>query len=103
MAARGKKTKQDYLAELEAMKQKQKEIEEQLKSYVKQQTDTLGKLYFELRTLDDAELDVDTLVDEISQKVANKKKAIKAEKERLKAEKVQQNQKHNQSENRQQD
>ena len=87
MAGKNKKTESDFIKELEALEQQKKEATEQLKAYLKSQTDKLGQIYFELKKLENPDLSIDELVVETQNKVKEVKKEIKQrkaeEKERL--------------------
>lgn len=92
MAGKNKKTESNFIKELEALEQQKREATEQLKAYQKSQTDKLGKLYFELKKLENPDLSIDDLVVEVQIKVIEVKKEIKskkaAEKARKEAEKT---------------
>ena len=92
MAGKNKKTESDFIKELEALEQQKKEATEQLKAYLKSQTDKLGQIYFELKKLENPDLSIDELVVETQNKVKEVKKEIKQrkaeEKERKDAEKT---------------
>ena len=87
MAGKNKKTESDFIKELEALEQQKKEATEQLKAYLKSQTDKLGQIYFELKKLENPDLSIDELVVETQNKVKEVKKEIKQrkaeEKERM--------------------
>ena len=81
MAGKNKKTESDFIKELEALEQQKKEATEQLKSYLKSQTDKLGQIYFELKKLENPDLSIDELVVETQNKVKEVKKEIKQRKD----------------------
>ena len=76
MAGTNKKTESDFIKELEALEQQKKEATEQLKAYLKSQTDKLGQIYFELKKLENPDLSIDELVVETQNKVKEVKKEI---------------------------
>ena len=82
MAGKNKKTESDFIKELEALEQQKKEATEQLKAYLKSQTDKLGQVYFELKKLENPDISIDELVVETQNKV----KEVKAEIMRKRAE-----------------
>ena len=82
MAGKNKKTESDFIKELEALEQQKKEATEQLKAYLKSQTDKLGQVYFELKKLENPDLSIDELVVETQNKV----KEVKEENRRKRAE-----------------
>ena len=69
MAGKNKKTESDFIKELEALEQQKKEATEQLKAYLKSQTDKLGQIYFELKKLENPDISIDDLVVETQNKV----------------------------------
>ena len=87
MAGKNKKTESDFIKEIEAYEQQKKDAMEQLKAYLKSQTDKLGQIYFELKKLENPDLSIDELVVETQNKVKEVKKEIKQrkaeEKERM--------------------
>lgn len=87
MAGKNKKTEADYIKELEALEQQKREATEQLKAYLKSQTDKLGQVYFELKKLENPDISIDDLVVETQNKVKEVKKEIKRRKEEEKARK----------------
>lgn len=87
MAGKNKKTESDYIKELEALEQQKREATEQLKAYLKSQTDKLGQVYFELKKLENPDISIDDLVVETQNKVKEVKKEIKRRKEEEKARK----------------
>ena len=87
MAGKNKKTESDYIKELEALEQQKREATEQLKAYLKSQTDKLGQVYFELIKLENPDISIDDLVVETQNKVKEVKKEIKRRKEEEKARK----------------
>ena len=87
MAGKNKKTELDYIKELEALEQQKREATEQLKAYLKSQTDKLGQVYFELKKLENPDISIDDLVVETQNKVKEVKKEIKRRKEEEKARK----------------
>lgn len=87
MAGKNKKTESDYIKELEALEQQKREATEQLKAYLKSQTDKLGQVYFELKKLENPDISIDELVVETQNKVKEVKKEIKRRKEEEKARK----------------
>lgn len=87
MAGKNKKTESDYIKELEALEQQKREATEQLKAYLKSQTDKLGQVYFELKKLENPDISIDDLVVETQNKVKEVKKEIKRRKEEKKARK----------------
>ena len=74
MAGKNKKTESDFIKELEALEQQKKEATEQLKAYLKSQTDKLGQIYFELKKLENPDLSIDDLVVETQNKVKERRK-----------------------------
>lgn len=86
MAGKNKKTESDFIKELEALEQQKKEATEQLKAYLKSQTDKLGQIYFELKKLENPDLSIDELVVETQNKVKEVKKEVKKEIKQRKAE-----------------
>ncbi len=56
MAGKNKKTESDFIKELEALEQQKREATEQLKAYLKSQTDKLGQVYFELKKLENPDI-----------------------------------------------
>ena len=82
MAGKNKKTESDFIKELEALEQQKREATEQLKAYLKSQTDKLGQVYFELKKLENPDISIDELVVETQNKV----KEVKAEIKRKRAE-----------------
>lgn len=87
MAGKNKKTESDFIKELEALEQQKREATEQLKAYLKSQTDKLGQLYFELKKLENPDLSIDDLVVETQNKVKELKKEVKRKKAAEKARK----------------
>lgn len=87
MAGKNKKTESDFIKELEALEQQKKEATEQLKAYLKSQTDKLGQIYFELKKLENQDLSIDDLVVETQNKVKEGKKEIKRKRAEEKARK----------------
>ena len=87
MAGKNKKTESDYIKELEALEQQKREATEQLKAYLKSQTDKLGQVYFELKKLENPDVSIDELVVETQNKVTEVKKEIKRRKAEEKARK----------------
>lgn len=87
MAGKNKKTESDFIKELEALEQQKKEATEQLKVYLKSQTDKLGQIYFELKKLENPDLSIDDLVVETQNKVKEVKKEIKRKRAEEKARK----------------
>lgn len=87
MAGKNKKTESDCIKELEALEQQKREATEQLKAYLKSQTDKLGQVYFELKKLENPDISIDDLVVETQNKVKEVKKEIKRRKEEEKARK----------------
>lgn len=87
MAGKNKKTESVYIKELEALEQQKREATEQLKAYLKSQTDKLGQVYFELKKLENPDISIDDLVVETQNKVKEVKKEIKRRKEEEKARK----------------
>ena len=87
MAGKNKKTESDFIKELEALEQQKKEATEQLKVYLKSQTDKLGQVYFELKKLENPDLSIDDLVVKIQNKVKEVKKEIKRKRAEEKARK----------------
>ena len=77
MAGKNKKTESDFIKELEALEQQKKEATEQLKAYLKSQTDKPGQIYFEFKKLENPDLSIDELVVETQNKVKEVKKEIK--------------------------
>lgn len=77
MAGKNKKTESDFIKELEALEQQKREATEQLKAYLKSQTDKLGQIYFELKKLENPDLSIDELVVETQNKVKEVKKEVK--------------------------
>ena len=77
MAGKNKKTESDFIKELEALEQQKKEATEQLKAYLKSQTDKLGQIYFELKKLENPDISIDDLVVETQNKVKEVKEEIK--------------------------
>ena len=84
MAGKNKKTESDFIKELEALEQQKREATEQLKAYLKSQTDKLGQVYFELKKLENPDISIDELVVETQNKV----KEVKAEIKRKDSEKT---------------
>lgn len=80
MAGKNKKTESDFIKELEALEQQKREATEQLKAYLKSQTDKLGQVYFELKKLENPDISIDDLVVETQNKV----KEVKEVKEEIK-------------------
>ena len=80
MVGKNKKTESDFIKELEALEQQKREATEQLKAYLKSQTDKLGQIYFELKKLENPDLSIDELVVETQNKVKEVKKEIKQKK-----------------------
>lgn len=80
MAGKNKKTESDFIKELEALEQQKREATEQLKAYLKSQTDKLGQVYFELKKLENPDISIDDLVVETQNKV----KEVKEVKEKIK-------------------
>ena len=76
MAGKNKKTESDFIKELEALEQQKKEATEQLKAYLKSQTDKLGQVYFELKKLENPDISIDDLVVETQNKVKEVKEEI---------------------------
>lgn len=87
MAGKNKKTESDFIKELEALEQQKKEATEQLKAYLKSQTDKLGQIYSELKKLENPDLSIDDLVVETQNKVKEVKKEIKRKRAEEKARK----------------
>lgn len=87
IAGKNKKTESDFIKELEALEQQKREATEQLKAYLKSQTDKLGQLYFELKKLENPDLSIDDLVVETQNKVKELKKEVKRKKAAEKARK----------------
>lgn len=83
MAGKNKKTESDFIKELEALEQQKKEATEQLKAYLKSQTDKLGQIYFELKKLENPDISIDDLVVETQNKVKEVKEEIKRKQERM--------------------
>lgn len=79
MAGKNKKTESDFIKELEALEQQKREATEQLKAYLKSQTDKLGQVYFELKKLENPDISIDDLVVETQNKVKEKIKRKRAE------------------------
>lgn len=77
MAGKNKKTESDFIKELEALEQQKREATEQLKAYLKSQTDKLGQVYFELKKLENPDISIDDLVVETQNKVKEVKEKIK--------------------------
>ncbi len=77
MAGKNKKTESDFIKELEALEQQKKEATEQLKAYLKSQTDKLGQVYFELKKLENPDISIDDLVVETQNKVKEVKEQKK--------------------------
>ena len=77
MAGKNKKTESDFIKELEALEQQKREATEQLKAYLKSQTDKLGQVYFELKKLENPDISIDDLVVETQNKVKEVKEEIK--------------------------
>lgn len=87
MAGKNKKTESDFIKELEVLEQQKKEATEQLKAYLKSQTDKLGQIYFELKKLENPDISIDELVVETQNKVKEVKEVIKRKKAEEKARK----------------
>lgn len=87
MAGKNKKTESDFIKELEALEQQKKEATEQLKAYLKSQTDKLGQIYFELKKLENPDISIDELVVETQNKVKEVKEEIKRKRAEEKARK----------------
>ena len=87
MAGKNKKTESDFIKELEALEQQKKEATEQLKAYLKSQTDKLGQVYFELKKLENPDISIDDLVVETQNKVKEVKEEIKRKRAEEKARK----------------
>lgn len=87
MAGKNKKTESDFIKELEALEQQKKEATEQLKTYLKSQTDKLGQVYFELKKLENPDISIDDLVVETQNKVKEVKEEIKRKRAEEKARK----------------
>lgn len=87
MAGKNKKTESDFIKELEALEQQKKEATEQLKAYLKSQTDKLGQIYFELKKLENPDVSIDDLVVETQNKVKVVKEEIKRKRAEEKARK----------------
>ena len=87
MAGKNKKTESDFIKELEALEQQKKEATEQLKAYLKSQTDKLGQIYFELKKIENPYLSIDELVVETQNKVKEVKEEIKRKRAEEKARK----------------
>jgi len=87
MAGKNKKTESDFIKELEALEQKKREATEQLKAYLKSQTDKLGQVYFELKKLENPDISIDDLVVETQNKVKEVKEEIKRKRAEEKARK----------------
>lgn len=87
IAGKNKKTESDFIKELEALEQQKREATEQLKAYLKSQTDKLGQLYFELKKLENPDLSIDDLVVETQNKVKELKEEVKRKKAAEKARK----------------
>lgn len=87
MAGKNKKTESDFIKELEALEQQKKEATEQLKAYLKSQTDKLGQIYFELKKLENPDISIDELVVETQNKVKKVKEEIKRKRAEEKARK----------------
>ena len=87
MAGKNKKTESDFIKELEALEQQKKEATEQLKAYLKSQTDKLGQIYFELKKLENPDLSIDELVVETQNKVKEEKEEIRRKRAEEKARK----------------
>ena len=79
MAGKNKKTESDFIKELEALEQQKREATEQLKAYLKSQTDKLGQVYFELKKLENPDISIDDLVVETQNKVKEEIKRKRAE------------------------
>lgn len=79
MAGKNKKTESDFIKELEALEQQKREATEQLKAYLKSQTDKLGQVYFELKKLENPDISIDELVVETQNKVKEEIKRKRAE------------------------
>lgn len=60
---------------------------EQLKAYLKSQTDKLGQVYFELKKLENPDISIDDLVVETQNKVKEVKEEIKRKRAEEKARK----------------
>lgn len=87
MAGKNKKTESDFIKELEALEQQKREATEQLKAYLKSQTDKLGQVYFELKKLENPDISIDDLVVETQNKVKEVKEVIKRKRAEEKARK----------------
>ena len=87
MAGKNKKTESDFIKELEALEQQKREATEQLKAYLKSQTDKLGQVYFELKKLENPDISIDELVVETQNKVKKVKEEIKRKRAEEKARK----------------
>ena len=87
MAGKNKKTESDFIKELEALEQPKKEATEQLKAYLKSQTDKLGQIYFELKKLENPDISIDELVVETQNNVKEVKEEIKRKRAEEKARK----------------
>ena len=87
MAGKNKKTESDFIKELEALEQQNREATEQLKAYLKSQTDKLGQVYFELKKLENPDISIDELVVETQNKVKEVKEEIKRKRAEEKARK----------------
>lgn len=87
MAGKNKKTESDFIKELEALEQQKRETTEQLKAYLKSQTDKLGQVYFELKKLENPDISIDELVVETQNKVKEVKEEIKRKRAEEKARK----------------
>ena len=85
MAGKNKKTESDFIKELEALEQQKREATEQLKAYLKSQTDKLGQVYFELKKLENPDISIDELVVETQNKVKEVKEEIKRKRAEEKA------------------
>ena len=79
MAGKNKKTESDFIKELEALEQQKREATEQLKAYLKSQTDKLGQVYFELKKLENPDISIDDLV--VETQIKSKKAEEKARKD----------------------
>ncbi|MFR8245359.1 MAG: hypothetical protein ACLU93_02725 [Streptococcus sp.] len=100
MAGKNKKTESDFIKELEALEQQKREATEQLKAYLKSQTDKLGQIYFELKKLENPDLSIDELVVETQNKVKEVKKEIKQRKKLSKERILRDNETYNDSRSR---
>ena len=88
MVGKNKKTESDFIKELEALEQQKKEATEQLKAYLKSQTDKLGQIYFELKKLENPDISIDELVVETQNKVKEVKEEIREKKQKRKQERM---------------